>query len=156
MGITGRPYSHCWLLCTGDDGIHGLDVVLTEDEHGGLHFVPWTGYSTGKTIVDIINSPFDLGAGYAALLNKLGVGYDYDGLLGEGYVIGMQRWFHRMVINPLASANAMWCSEAIYYVLTNVPQFNIPSGTSDDVPPGTVYDTLMQAGGTLVPGYPTT
>jgi len=154
MRVTGRPYSHCWLLCTGSDGIRGVDVVLTEDENGGLHFVPWAGYSVGKTIVAVLDSPFDLGPGLDALLDKLGTGYDYTGLIGEGYVIAMQHWFRRKVANPLAVASRMWCSEAIYYAMENTPQFNIAPGTSPDVPPGQVFDALIAAGGSVTPGYP--
>jgi hypothetical protein len=153
MAITGRPYSHCWLLCTGADGIRGVDVVLTEDENGGLHFVPWAGYSTGKTIVAVLNSPYDLGPGLVALLQVLGTGYDFTGLVGEGWVLAMQAWFKRKVANPLAIASRMWCSEAIYYGMEHTPQFGIPPGTSDQVVPGLVYDAILQAGGTLDPAY---
>jgi len=149
MSITGRPYSHCWLLCTGDDGIRGTDVVLTEDENGGLHFVPWAGYGTGKTIVTVLNSPYYLGPGLSALLQVLGTGYDFTGLVGEGWVIAMQTWFKRKAKNPLAIAGRMWCSEAIYYALEHTPQFGIQPGTSDQVVPGAVYDAIIQAGGTV-------
>lgn len=154
MKITGRPYSHCWLLCTGTDGIRGTDMVLTEDENGGLHFVPWAGYGDGKVIVSVLDSPFDLGPGLDALLQILGTCYDFTGLAGEGIVIAAQRWFKRKIQNPLSVAGRMWCSEAVYYAMEHTPQFNIPTGTSDQVVPGTVFDAIIQAGGKPAPGYP--
>jgi len=150
MYVTGRPFSHCWLLCTGSDGYKGKDLVLTEDEHGGLHFVPWLGYGNDKTIVVLLNSPYDLSPGLESLLDLLGTGYDYAGLAGEGWVVAMKRWFHRRVKNPFASPSRMWCSECVYRALLKVPQFNIPSDASDDVDPGTLYDTIISAGGKVV------
>jgi hypothetical protein len=153
MRMTGRTFSHCWMLLTGEHGILGTDVVLTEDENGGLHFVPWVGYSAGKTIVTVLDVPFDLTPGAKALINKLGTGYDYTGLFGEAYTLTMFRWFKRKVANPLANAGKMWCSESIYYALMQIPAFGIPANTSDQVDPGVLYDTLIASGAKPAAGY---
>ena len=114
---TGRAYSHCWLLLDGADAIDGTAMVLQEDEKGGLAYVPYTGFGVGKTIVKIVLPSYPLRTGVDALNQILGTGYDVPGLFGEGWVLVMRDWFKRKVRNPLRSANAMWCSEAVAYAI---------------------------------------
>jgi hypothetical protein len=147
MRATGRTYSHCWLLLRGEHGIMGTDVVLTEDENGGLHFAPWIGYQTGKTIVKIMSSPFDLTPGVKALLNVLGTGYDVTGLIGESWVELWKRWFHRKVNDPFRVSSKMWCSEAVMLALEEVKQFALPPGYWVNCDPGDVDDVLTRVGG---------
>lgn len=153
MKSTGRKFSHCWLLLTKEHGIMGTDVVLTEDENGGLHFVPWEGYGAGKTIVTVLDSPYDLTPGVRALVQRLGMGYDVGGLLGEAYVEAVGSWFKRKVANPFANARKMWCSEALFFTFMQVSEFGIAPDVSDAVDPGVAFDTLVKAGGKPAAGY---
>jgi hypothetical protein len=101
----------------------------------------------------MLDPPYDLGPGLDALLPLLGTGYDFSGLVGEGWVFAMQRWFNRKVKNPIATAGEMWCSESVYFAMSKVSQFGIAAGTSVDVDPGFVYDALLKAGAKASTGY---
>jgi hypothetical protein len=116
MWMTKRPYSHCWLLLEGEDSLRGISMVL-EESTDGLRFIPWQGYADKKVVVKIITPPQPLDKGVTDLMQHLGTGYDYPGLLGEGIRIVFQEWFKRKISNPFASSKQMWCSEAVAYAI---------------------------------------
>lgn len=147
--VTKRPFSHVWLLLDGEDSICGVEMVLESNEHGGLHFVPWTGYSVGKEIVEIVVPPWSLRPGYLALLERLGYGYDFPGLFGEGVRIAWNEWFKRKIANPFRDAHKLWCSEAGAFAIQTChdlsPTVVFPLMRKDDwqrCTPGDVYDLL--------------
>lgn len=140
--VTGRPYSHVWLLLDGNDGVRGVPVVLESNEHGGLHMVPWDGYGVGKVIVKIVDPPIPLDAGVDVLIHRLGTGYDVPGLFGEGIRIMFKEWFKRKIANPLRNSKQMWCSEAVAFAIQTC---NYPNMKPDDwqrCTPGDVEDLL--------------
>jgi len=143
MWVTKRPYSHCWFLLEGEDAIRGVPMVLEATEKGGLHLVPWVGYEVGKTIVLIKTPPFPLTEGVNFLMNQLGSGYDIGGLIGQSWVIAMKRWFKIKAKNPLRSARAMWCSEAVIVGIQHSTGYdNAKNLDPERSTPGDVADVL--------------
>ncbi len=143
MKVTSKPYSHCWFLLDGDDGIRGVPVVLEENKDG-LHFVPWSKYDHGKKIVKILTPTIPLDPGVDSMIHKLGEEYDFAGLIGQGWVVFMKRWMKRKVKNPLRSANRMWCSEAIVLAMRKSPGYNRALLVDPEVStPGDVEDLIL-------------
>lgn len=139
---TGRPYSHCWLLLDGEDAIRGIPVVLESNEKGGLHFVPWKDYDKGKVIVKVVDPFISLAPGVTALMEKLGTGYDFPGLFGEGIRIAAKEWFKRKIANPLNSPHQMWCSEAVAYAIQHSGYPNMQPDDWQRCTPGDVDDLI--------------
>lgn len=104
--------------------------------------MPWEGFEKGKEIVKIVDPPISLKPGLIALLHKLGTGYDFPGLFGEGIRLVAREWFKRKIANPFNSPHEMVCSEAIAYC---VQQCSYPNMKPDDwqrCTPGDVDDLL--------------
>jgi len=139
---TKRPYSHCWFLLEGEDGIRDTAVVFESSYHGGLHMVPWAGYEVGKEIVKIVTPPIPLDLGLDELVGHLGTGYDVPGLFGEGWRIIMREWFKRKVANPLASSKQMWCSEAVAFAIQKCSYPNMKPDDWQRCTPADVDDLL--------------
>ena len=143
MSATGRPYSHVWFVIDGEDCVRGVPMVLEATEHGGLHLVPWVGYDVGKTIVKIVTPPFPLNKGVDFLMNQLGTSYDILGLVGQGWVVMMKRWFKVKAKNPLRSARAAWCSEVVIQAIQHSEGYdNARNLDAERSTPGDVDDVL--------------
>ena len=117
-------------------------MVLEEGETG-LRFVPWSTYSKGKKIIKIVTPPKPLDAGVDALMIKLGEGYDFTGLIGQGWVVAWKRWAKRKVKNPFSNADRMWCSEAIVWAMQHCPGYEHSLSVDPEAStPGDVDDLL--------------
>jgi hypothetical protein len=144
MWATGRPFSHCWLLLDEEHSFLGVPVVIEESEQGGLHAIPWAGYDRDKVIFAILTPPQSLEPGVKDLLSKLGTGYDFAGLVGEGVVVAFLKILKRKIKNPLRVASRLWCSEAVAYVMTKSPGYeNLAQNSWQNCNPGDVYDALQ-------------
>jgi hypothetical protein len=110
---THSRVSHAWLLLEGS--FFGNDMVMEATE-GGFKLVPYSAFKLANDVVDVITPRVSIESGVRASALWLGEGYDYFGLFGEIFVL-IGRWFKRKIRNPLAERNAMFCSEAVVYVL---------------------------------------
>lgn len=83
-------------------------------------------------------SRVDLWCGLRTNRARLGTRYDFEGLLGMGWVMLCWHWLKRRVRNPLESRSAWFCSEAIAQVLRD-------SGAPVDLPPGETDPARLEA-----------
>lgn len=142
--LTGRTYSHVFLVLDREDAIRGLAVVL-EAANVGVRFVPLQDFTRSNVLVKIISPPVYLGQGVDAMISYLGVRYDVLGLLGEGWVAACKRWLHKAVRNPLRSPRAMWCSELVALVLRAAKCPGAEKLDPFTATPGDIEDLLMKA-----------
>lgn len=111
--LTKSQVSHAWLLI--DEAFLGLSMVMQATE-GGWQLTDYRVFQSKNDVVCLIGPavPLDSGVREAALW--LGEHYDYTGLFGSIFVL-LGRWLKRKWRNPLNVAHAMFCSEAVVYVL---------------------------------------
>ena len=114
--VTGRPYSHVALILDGEDCVRGLPVAL-DASTVGVRLVPYEDFLRANIVVHMYMPAVSLGRAVDAMLPALGIRYDALGLVGEGWVTIVRRWFHKAVRNPLRSPRALWCSEYVALVL---------------------------------------
>lgn len=143
MWVTKRPYSHVWFLLEDDDAVRGVPMVLEASNEGGVHFIPWEGYKKGRVIVKVVTPPFPLDQGLDYVVKQLGENYDYTGLVGQGFVILLKRWFRVKIKNPLRSAHASWCSVLVLLGIQHSEGYdNAKKLDPEASDPGTVDDVL--------------
>jgi len=112
--FTRSTVSHAWLLV--EDGFFGVSVVM-EATNGGFRLVPFEHYVNEHTrLVRLVTPKTSLEEGVKKAALWLGEHYDYGGLFGMAVVV-VGRWLRRRWRNPWESSRAMFCSEAVVYVL---------------------------------------
>lgn len=128
--FTGSKASHCWILI--QDAFAGQDMIMEATE-GGFRLVPYVGYNVGHVIVDIVTPVIPLDEGVEKAVSWLGGRYDYTGLIGALFVL-LGRRLKKRWKNPLQSSSAMFCSEAVVFLLQEAkyPGADLldPSGTT--------------------------
>lgn len=127
--------SHAWLLLEGS--FLGMDMVLQATE-GGFQLTPYETFKSGNDVVCLIEPVCPLDEGVRKAADWLGGNYDYFGLIGSAVVL-IGRWFKRKWKNPLNAPHAMFCSEAVVYVLQAA---NYPGAAALD-PSATTPQDLM-------------
>ena len=112
--LTGSKTSHTWLLF--EDSFFCLPMVMEATETG-FRLIPYDNFKAeGNDIVAVIEPPYPLDEGVQQAARWLGERYDFTGLLGSVIVL-LGRWFKRKWKNPLAASKAMFCSEAVVWVM---------------------------------------
>lgn len=134
--VTKSQYSHCFLIV--EDAFFGVDMALEADQYG-FRLVPLEQFAKQHDIMLVVSpvAPIDEGVKKAA--TWLGESYDFTGLFGMAFVL-LGRWLGRKWRNPLRAAHAMFCSEAIVYVLRAA---NYP-GAADLTPSDTSPEDLAE------------
>ena len=121
--VMGTSYSHIWILL--EDALFDIDLMLGTEKIGFVP-LPYERFLEENNIIQVWDPDpsYKLEVGLYELVKRIGKPYDKIGLLGMGWVVALSRWFKRKVRNPLASAHAMFCSEAVAYMLakSNVPE----------------------------------
>ena len=115
--IMGTPYSHIWILL--EDALFDIDLMLGTEKIGFVP-LPYERFLEENNVIQVWDPDpsYKLEVGLYELVKRIGQPYDKVGLLGMAWVVAFARWFKRKVRNPLASAHAMWCSEAVAFLLT--------------------------------------
>lgn len=130
--ITKSSVSHAWLLLRGS--FMGLDMVL-EASSSGFHLTPYETFRSRNIIVETVEPVAPLDDGVRLAASWLGSRYDFTGLLGS-VIVQIGRWLRRKWRNPFDASRAMFCSEAIVYVLRAAKYPGAegldPSGTSPE------------------------
>lgn len=135
--FTKSQASHVFLLI--EDGFFGVSVVM-EATQGGFRVVPFEHYVSGSTkLVRIIEPRTPIDDGVKKAVEWLGAHYDYGGLFGMAIVM-LGRWLRRKWQNPWQSTRAMFCSEAVVYVL----QVSGYSGADKLIPSTTSPEDLLE------------
>lgn len=112
--FTRSQASHAFLVVEG--GFFGVTVVM-EATNGGFRIVPFEHYVNEHTrLVRLVEPRTSLDEGVRRAALWLGEHYDYGGLFGMAIVM-VGRWLRRKWRNPWQNARAMFCSEAVVYVL---------------------------------------
>jgi hypothetical protein len=121
--FTGSTISHCWLLLDPGTAFYGQQKWVLEAVLQGYHLIPYEGYTVGNHLVSLVTLPYPVEDGVIRAMGWLGGSYDVGGLLGEAVVV-YERWLERTwrwlkfkIRNPLHEQRAMFCSEAIVFVL---------------------------------------
>jgi len=116
--VMGKPYSHIWILL--EDALFDVDMMLGTEKIGFVP-LPYERFLEENTVIQIWDPDpsYKLEVGLYELVKLIGQPYDKAGLLGMAWVAALARWFKRKVRNPLASAHAMWCSEAVAFLLAS-------------------------------------
>jgi len=121
--FTKSRASHAWLLY--HDWDWEMDLVMEATE-GGFKLTSFERFKGENEIVRIFEPKYPVDPGVKKLAAKLGEGYDYLGLFGMVInVVG--RWLKRKWKNPWASADKVFCSEAVAEALklAEYPGFNL-------------------------------
>jgi hypothetical protein len=148
MAVTGRPYSHVWLLLEGSDAVRGVPMVL-EASAEGYRLLPYDSFRRGREVVMVIDSPLPLGRAVDTAMARVGTAYAALGLIGAGWVVAARRWLHARVRQPFRSPHAMFCSEAVAEVMIDAG-YPIDAETDPEtVTPGDIEDWLRSAGGAV-------
>lgn len=115
--VMGTPYSHIWILL--EDALFDIDMMLGTENIGFVP-LPYERFLEESNVIKVWDPDpsYKLEVGLYELIKRIGQPYDKVGLLGMGWVVALARWFKRKARNPLASAHAMWCSEAVAFLLT--------------------------------------
>ena len=112
--ITGSRVSHAWFLI--EDSFFRVPMVMEATETG-FRLIPYDNFKAeGNDIIVVLETVYSLDAGVQEATRWLGERYDFAGLFGAIFVL-LGRWLRRKWRNPLASAKAMFCSEAVVRVL---------------------------------------
>jgi hypothetical protein len=144
MAITGRPYSHVWLLLEGSDAVRGVPMVL-EASIEGYRLVPYEHFARGRDVVRVLDSPIPLGRAVDAAMARLGAAYAAMGLVGAGWVVAARRWARKRVRQPFRSPDAMFCSEAVAVIMIEAG-YPIDAETDPEaVTPGDIEDWIRAA-----------
>jgi hypothetical protein len=114
--VMGTPYSHIWVLL--EDALFDIDMMLGT-ERIGFVTLPYERFLEESNVIQVWDPDpsYKLEVGLYELVKRIGQPYDKVGLVGMGWVVALARWFKRKVRNPLASNKAMFCSEAVAYML---------------------------------------
>jgi hypothetical protein len=105
--------SHVWLLL--DDALFDVDMVMEASEFG-FRLIPYESFAAKNEIIEVITPKYPLEEGVKLAATWLGQRYDFMGLIGMAVVL-VGGWFRKKWHNPLQSARAMFCSEALVRVL---------------------------------------
>lgn len=126
--FTDGKTSHTFLVYYDED--FKRDMVL-EATQGGFRIVPFSHYE--KSLVAIFTPKYSVDEGLQKAVDWLGENYDYEGLLGMAWV-ELGRWLGRKWHNPLHSAHAMFCSEAVVRIMqgANYPGSEVFDPASTD------------------------
>lgn len=120
---TGSKISHTWILLDLDNPIYGQKKWVLEAQITGYRLIPFEGYLVGNKLVGIVPLDHSVEQGLERAMGWLGGNYDVGGVVGdlavevERKLKSRWRWLHLKVRNPLHEARAMYCSEAITFVL---------------------------------------
>jgi hypothetical protein len=134
--VTRSQYSHCFLIVEG--AFFGVDMALEADQYG-FRLVPLEQFAKQHDVRLVVTPRAPLDEGVRQAAGWLGESYDFTGLFGMAFVL-FGRWLHRKWKNPLRAAHAMFCSEAIVYVLQAA---NYPGAAELD-PSGTDPEALAE------------
>ena len=133
--FTKSQASHAWLLVEGS--FLGMDMVMEATE-GGFRITPYETFKKGHDIVAVLDTAFPLDSGVRTAAAWLGERYDYLGLFGSAFVM-LGRWMKRKWKNPLDEPHAMFCSEAVAFI---IKESGYPGSESMD-PSSTTPQDLM-------------
>lgn len=112
--FTKSKSSHVFLII--EESFFGATMVM-EATSGGFRLVPFDHYiNDHNKLVKIVEPKTSLKEGVEKSVPWLGEHYDYGGLFGMAIVM-LGRWLRRKWRNPWESPRAMFCSEAVVYVL---------------------------------------
>lgn len=112
--LTGSVCSHAFFIYWDLD--YEADIVMEAHELGFRH-VPLDHFSRQNDIVASFTPRLDISPGLKFVaLEYLGGPYDWGGLIGSAIVL-LGRWLRKKWDNPLASAKAVFCSEAVVIAL---------------------------------------
>ena len=138
--FTKSPRSHAYLRFELEE----LDVVF-EAAWDGFRMAPISTRGDTWTEIDV-TSYADTRQALDTCKRWWMTPYDYAGLFGEAWVM-IGRWLGRTWRNPIASPHAMYCSEAVCYVLLAAGRPYLTAALSDlkprDTDPGELL-TLLQ------------
>lgn len=108
--VTGSPCSHAFFIYF--DKEWQADFVMEAHEMG-FRIVPLAHFEKKNEIVASFIPRWEIDTGMRwVALEYLGRPYDFGGLFGMAVVL-FGRWLKRKWKNPLESAKAMFCSEAV-------------------------------------------
>lgn len=140
--LDGSPASHVWVLY--EDPVLACWMVL-EAHSTGFRTVPLQTFRQRNNIVKIIAPAYPISSGLPMAAEWLGSHYDFAGLLGMLWVVAgralKQRWK-----NPLRSATAQFCSEAVARVLLAAQYPQAESMQPDNCSPKDIMRLLEQPG----------
>ena len=138
--FTKSPQSHAYLRFELDS----LDIVF-EAAWDGFRMAPLSARGNTWTEIDV-TSYVDTRTALDLCERWWMTPYDYRGLVGEAWVM-LGRWLGKTWHNPLTSPHAMYCSEAVCYVLLAAGRPYLTAALSDlkprDTDPGELL-TLLQ------------
>lgn len=113
--FTKSRVSHAWVLI--HEPFFDMEMVLEATEFG-FRMVPYETFRAKTNVIEVLtlgpSCPLDSAVKRAG--RRLGEDYDFLGLFG-GAIVQIGRWLKYKWRNPLASSRAMFCSEAVVYVL---------------------------------------
>jgi hypothetical protein len=137
--FTDSRVSHCFFVYYDTDW--GRDMVM-EATSGGFRIVAYSIYE--QSTLTLLRLKYPVESGLSDAVDWLGEAYDYEGLFGMAWV-ELGRWLKRKWANPLRSANAMFCSEAVVRVLqaSNYPNADTLDAQSTD--PQMLLEFLSQS-----------
>jgi hypothetical protein len=119
--FTKSSASHCFFVYYDVDWKRDMVMEATQ---GGFRIVPYTHYE--GSIVALFTPKMSLDDGLVKAVEWLGADYDYFGLFGMAWV-ELGRWLKKKWKNPWRDPQAMFCSEAVAFVMI---ESNYP-GTED-------------------------
>lgn len=112
--VTGSKASHAWLLI--ENSFLGEHVVMEATE-GGFRLYAYSNFERDNDVVAVIAPRAPLDEGVRAAVKWVGKShYDYTGLFGAAFV-QLGKWLKMKWRNPLNVTSAMFCSEAVVYVM---------------------------------------
>jgi hypothetical protein len=112
--MTGSPASHAFLLV--EDPLFELRLVL-EAGSSGFRLVSFTRFVKDNKVVALVEPAHPIEPGLPAAGEWLGESFDLRGLVGI-FLTLVARWFRqRPWRNPLPTARALFCSEAVIRTL---------------------------------------
>jgi len=112
--FTGSVASHAFFIFLDED--YDVDVVMEAHELGFRDGM-LARFEKKNEIVATFSPKSDITKGIVYVAKEyLGTGYDFGGLIGSSLML-FGRWLKRKWHNPLASAHAVFCSEAVVIAL---------------------------------------
>jgi hypothetical protein len=134
--VTRSKASHAWIGFY--DKTLGMHMVM-QAELFGFEVVPFKRWKRSNTIVSVFTSEtLNLTGGLKYLACSVGLDYDFKSAL----LVGLKRWFSKLINKPKDSPSKLMCSEAVSRMLEFSGAKCIGPFNHETVSPGQLMDVL--------------